>query len=134
MIFAVVGIAVALVMGGIYLARQTATPRLTPEETVDGFLGAVFLTSSADRLSRFVCGNWDPDDALSRTSKQVDAAARVSWDEIRVVSSDGSRANLRARLGLRLRDDVRPAVYQQWHFTLVNEDGWRVCEAQPFRV
>jgi hypothetical protein len=134
MIFAIVGIAVAVVATGLYLYRDAATPRLTPEETVDRFLSAVFVASSTERLSALVCASWNPQEALTRTAGQIGTDARASWDEISVVSSDTRRATLRARVGLRLRDDVRPSAYQQWHFSLVNEDGWRVCEARPFRV
>ena len=132
-IFAVVGVVVALVAGGIYLFRQDASPRLTPGETVEKFLNAVFVASSAERLEDLVCSNWDPADALTRTTQQVDPGVRVSWDDIGQVSSEAGRVTLRARVGLRFRDDVRPSAYQQWRFSLVDEDGWRVCEARPFR-
>jgi hypothetical protein len=134
MIFAIVGMTIAVVATGLYLYRDAATPRLTPEETVDRFLSAVFVASSTERLSGLVCASWNAQEALTRTAGQIGTDARASWDEISVVSSDARRATLRARVGLRLRDDVRPSAYQQWHFSLVNEDGWRVCEARPFRV
>jgi hypothetical protein len=134
LIFAVVGVAVALVATGLYLFRQTSAPRLTPEETVDRFLSAVFVANDTDRLDGLVCASWDAQDAMTRTARQVDSGIRVSWNEIRVVSSDARRATLRAQVGLRFQDDVRPTTYQQWHFSLVNESGWRVCEARPFRV
>ena len=135
LIFAIVSVAVALAVAGLYLFGQaSAPPRLTPEETVDRFLSAVFVANNSERLDGLVCANWDAEDALTRTVSQVGAGTRASWDEIRVVSSDARRATLRARVGLRYQDDVRPAAYQQWHFSLVNEGGWRVCEARPFRV
>jgi hypothetical protein len=134
MIFAIVGIAVAVVATVLYIFRDAATPRLTPEETVDRFLAAVFVANNPERLSGLVCASWNAQDALTRTAGQIGTDARASWDEISVVSSDTRRATLRARVGLRYRDDVRPSAYQQWHFSLVNEDGWRVCEARPFRV
>jgi hypothetical protein len=134
MLFAIAGVVVALVAVGLYLFRQAAAPRLTPEETVDRFLSAVFVANSMERLDGLVCASWDEQEALTRTANQVDSGTRVSWNEIRVVSSDARRATLRAQVGLRFQDDVRPTTYQQWHFSLVNESGWRVCEARPFRV
>jgi hypothetical protein len=129
----VVGVIVALAAAGVYLFQRTNAPdRLTPEETVDHFLAAVFVARSAERLDGVVCASWDPTDALTRTVDEIGADVRVSWDEIRVVSSDEQRASLRARLGMRFRDDIRPSAYRQWRFNLVNEDGWRVCEARPF--
>jgi hypothetical protein len=51
-----------------------------------------------------------------------------------VVAKSDTKVTIRARLGLRLRDDIRPSSYEQWRFSLVKEDGWRVCEARPFTV
>jgi hypothetical protein len=133
-IFAVAGVLVALVATTLYVYRQATVPRLTPEQTVDRFLAAIFVANSSEQLDGLVCGNWDADDALTRTTNQVGTGTRVSWYEIRVVTADERRATLNAHIGLRFQDDVRPSAYQQWHFTLVNEDGWRVCEARPFRI
>jgi hypothetical protein len=57
---------------------------------------------------------------------------RVSWDEMRVISSDGTRANVRARLGLRYPDDKQPSAFSQWRFSIIDENGWHVCDARPF--
>jgi hypothetical protein len=133
-IFAVAGVLVALIATGLFVYRQGTGPRLTPEETVDRFLAAVFVANSSEQLDGLVCGNWDVDDAMRRTTNQVGTETRISWYEIQIVTSDEHRATLSAHLGLRFQDDVRPSADQQWHFTLVNEDGWRVCEARPFRI
>jgi len=135
MIFAVVGIVVALAAGGLYLLKEsTQPPARTPEETIQEFLSAVFLANDSDRVKVVVCASWDPADALTRTSSEIDPDAHVSWDEVRVISITEGRVSARARLGVRLRDDIRPSHYRQWRFSLVNENGWRVCEARPFIV
>jgi hypothetical protein len=122
-------------VGGAYIYKQAVTPPpRTPEETITEFLTAVFLAKDATRVSAVVCASWDPVDALERTAKEVDARATVSWDEIRLLSATEDRVSARARLGLRLRDDNQPAFYRQWRFSLVQENGWRVCEARPFVV
>jgi hypothetical protein len=135
LIFALAGVLIALVAGGAYIYKQAVTPPpRTPEETITEFLTAVFLAKDATRVSAVVCASWDPVDALERTAKEVDARATVSWDEIRLLSATEDRVSARARLGLRLRDDNQPAFYRQWRFSLVQENGWRVCEARPFVV
>jgi len=135
MIFAIVGIVVALAAGGIYLLKESTEPPVrTPEETIQEFLSAVFLANEADRVKVVVCASWDPVDALTRTANEIDPDAHVSWDEVRVISIAEGRVSARARLGVRLRDDIQPSHYRQWRFSLVNENGWRVCEARPFIV
>jgi hypothetical protein len=133
--FAVVALVVALLAGGAYLYREsTAPPKLTPEETVGEFLSAVFLAKDPTRAERVVCSDWDPADAVTRTVKEVGEGANVSWDDIQVLSSTENRISARARLGIRQADDTRPSIFHQWRFSLVQEDGWRVCEARPYVV
>lgn len=133
LIFAIVGVVIALAAGGIYVYKQTVSPPpRTPESTVNEFLAAVFLANDATRVADLVCGSWDPVDALERTTKEVASDTRVSWDEVRVLSATSDRASAGARLGFRFRDDNQPTVYRPWRFSLVKEDGWRVCEARPF--
>jgi hypothetical protein len=132
LIFALVGVVVALAAGGLYLFKQAdAPPRLTPEDTIKEFLSAVFLADDATRVSAVTCSGWDPVDAISRTTREVEADVHVSWDQVMLVTSSENRASGTARLGLRRPDDRQPSTYRQWRFSLVNEDGWRVCEARP---
>jgi flagellar basal body-associated protein FliL len=132
LIFAMLGVIVALVAGGLYVTRQIDGPQtLTPEQTVNEFLSAVFLATDTQRVGAVVCKSWDPNDAIVRTRQAVPEDAHVSWDEITVASTNDGRTTVRARLGLRLRDDSRPTSFEQWRFALVDEAGWRVCEARP---
>jgi len=134
-IFAVIGVLVALGAVGFYVLRQTtAPPPRSPEETVSEFLSAVFLSADPQRTGDVVCKSWDASDAVSRTAKEIPDGAHVSWDELMVVAKSDTKVTIRARLGLRLVDDIRPSSYEQWRFSLVKEDGWRVCEARPFTV
>lgn len=135
MIFAAVGVVIAVLAGAVYAFRETAAPPpLTPEQTVNEFLSAVFLAADPQRTDNVVCNSWSGADAVTRTVKEMPADAHVSWDELSIVSQSETKVTLRARLGLRLRDDIRPTTYEQWRFNLVKEDGWRVCEARPFTV
>lgn len=132
-IFAIVGVVFAVAAVGVYLVREKGgPPSRTPEDTVSEFLSAVFLARDASRAALVVCASWDPTDAVSRTAKEIPAEAHVSWDELRIVASSESKATVRARLALRMTDDVRPSSYEQWRFSLVKEQRWRVCEARPF--
>ncbi len=132
LVFAALSVLVALAAGGLYLFRRVdKPPSLTPEETVSAFLSAVFLSADPQKASPLVCSNWDPADAIARTTAAVPDGASVSWGELKVVTSAESRVTVRGSLGVRMPDDSRPSSFAQWRFTLVDEDGWRVCEARP---
>jgi hypothetical protein len=135
-IFAVVAVLLAGGVIALYATRgqPAATNPVdvgTPDTAVRAFLSAVFLGDDASRLAPVVCSTWTPADALSRTKSMVDSQAKVSWDDLRVITTDSDRVTMTARLGLRLPDDVQPSVYEQWHFTVVKEQSWRVCDASP---
>ncbi len=134
-IFAVISILLAGGAVALYLTRSSAVVQPatigTPENAVREFLSAVFVADSASRVAPVVCASWDPAEALTRTTGLVDRRAHVSWDSLNVVTSQPDRVTMIARLGLRMPDDVHPSAYQQWHFTVVNESGWRVCDASP---
>lgn len=134
-VFAVIGVIVALAAGGVYVFRQsTAPPARTPQETVVEFLSAVFLAADPQRADNVVCRNWSGVDAVTRTTKEIPAQAHVSWDDLNIISQSDSKVTLKARLGLRMPDDRQPSSFQQWRFNLVQENGWRVCEARPLIV
>jgi hypothetical protein len=131
-IFVLASLLVALVAGAAYIVqRVTAPPELTPEETVNNFLAAVFLAQDPARVGTYICASWDGQDAVDRTTKEVEPGAHVSWDQLRIVSTSETEASATARLGQRLADDTRPSIFRQWRFQLKKEKGWRVCEARP---
>jgi hypothetical protein len=133
--FAVVGVLVALMAGGLYVFRQTTgPPPRTPQETVVEFLSAVFLAADPQRAQNVVCQSWSGADAVTRTTKEIPSEAHVSWDELSIVSQSQTKVTLKARLGLRMPDDRQPSSFEQWRFNLVQENGWRVCEARPLTV
>ena len=132
LIFALLGVVVALAAGGFYVFRQVEKPpALTPEETVSAFLSAVFLSADPQKAATVVCSNWNPADAIVRTTSAVPEDAHVSWGDLRVVTTGDARVTVRGILGVRMPDDLRPSSFVQWRFTLVDESGWRVCEARP---
>jgi hypothetical protein len=133
MVFAVLSILVALGAGGYYYfyrQPQEAANR-TQEETVTAFLTAVFTSSDQQQVADLVCASWDPAEAMQRTLAAVPSGARVSWSDVRILTSSGEAANVSAKLGIRLPDDSGPSSFAPWSFTLTYESGWRVCEARP---
>jgi hypothetical protein len=132
-IFAIVGVVLALAAGGFYIYRvATAPERATPETVVEQFLDAVFVQNNADQLAPLLCSTWQPQRAMTWVTSQVDPRARMSWDEIVVVQADRERANVLVELGYQFPGDAQPSAHRQWRFRLFDENGWRVCDARPF--
>jgi hypothetical protein len=132
LIFAMVALIVVLGAGVVYVIhRATTPPQLTPEQTVNEFLSSVFLAADPTRTGSVVCAGWSGQDAVTRTTNEVEPGAHVSWEQVRVASVSDTEASATARLGQRLADDNRPSLFTEWHFQLKNENGWRVCEAGP---
>src|SRR5262245_15145464 len=91
-IFAILGVLVALGAGGFYLFHQTTgAPARTPEETVNEFLSAVFLSADPQRTTDVVCQSWDGADAVSRTAREIPVNAHVSWDELMIVAKSETK-------------------------------------------
>jgi hypothetical protein len=132
LVFAILGLLAALAGGGAYYYHlQHGTSSLTPDQTVDAFLMAVFSNGDPGKVAADVCNSWDPQQAIDRTKAQVPNGAHVIWDNIRTLTQSNGHAVARARLGLIPFQDHQPSDYVQWTFDLVDEDGWRVCDAQP---
>jgi hypothetical protein len=141
-IFAVLGVTLALGSGGVYVYRDqgglgdaTAAPATglaSPEDAVRTFLSAVFLAKDPSRLSGVICASWDDqENAIERSRGEVPPDASVSWDEVRVINKELDKANVSARLRLRMPDESQPSTFVQWRFSVVDEAGWKVCEARP---
>ena len=131
-IFALLSLVLTLGAAAVYvLHRGTAPPELTPEQTVNEFLTAVFLAEDPARAGAVVCAGWSGQDAVDRTTNQIETGAHVSWGQIRLVAIGDTTASATARIGQRLPDDKQPSLFQEWRFLLKKEKGWRVCEARP---
>ena len=119
--------------GAVYAVhRSTAPPELTPEQTVNEFLSAVFLVRGSHprrrgRLHR-----------LERSGRRQPYLQRGRARRPRVMGPGPARLRQRHR---RQRDRTRwPAagrtttarpLFKEWRFQLKKENGWRVCEARP---
>jgi hypothetical protein len=131
MVFALLGLLAALAAGGAYAYREVlARTERTPEQTVDAFLAAVF-SQNVERTGEVVCESWDPEQAVQRTNAAIPVGANVSWTDLRLLSASEERAVVRATLGLRPFQDEEISDSIHWTFNLVDEAGWRVCEARP---
>lgn len=131
LVFAILGLLAALAAGGAYAYREWwgRTDR-TPQQAVDEYLTAVFAHDKA-RAAAVICDSWDAEQAIRRTTSSIPTGANVSWDDLRLLSTTDDRSVVVATLGLRPFSDEEISDTVEWTFNLVDEGGWRVCEAQP---
>ena len=131
-IFAIVGVASALLATGLFIYNKAVEPdRSTPTVSVRQMLTAVFIDENSTQAELFVCKDWSADQAIQAMKSQMDPDARVSWGTVETVESSGSRAKVDVRMRFRYPEDVSPSGERRWTFDMVNESGWRVCGAHP---
>jgi hypothetical protein len=111
----------------ILFDRATALDRSTPTVVVGQFLVASFDDRDTRRVALFVCEQLQPQQALEDTVGGIDPNLSVSWGDF---STDQSGDTATVIAQLRFRHDQGGASYssvQQWRFSMVDQDGWRVC-------
>jgi hypothetical protein len=132
--FGIVGIVAGLIAGGAIYYRQvtTDTPGPSPEQTVELFLAAIFEPEGGpEKVAPLVCEGWEPEAAIARVKSGLPRFVSVEWREIAVLSRDEGRAVVGATFALTPFLNPAPTDFPLWTFNLVDEEGWRVCEAQP---
>jgi hypothetical protein len=107
--------------------RATEVNRSTPTIAVHQFLSAVFVERDDSRTKLFTCSAWTKqrsDEARARFDPDV----KVKWESVTEQSRQGKQAVVTARLQLLWHGF---ADFQQWRFEVVEDNGWRVCDAKP---
>lgn len=110
--------------------KATEIDRTTPAVAVRQFLGAVFIDQSDARVRLFTCPEWTPDQT-AEIRQRFDVQVKVSWQSINERSRVDDRAEVTAKLALLYPGELAPSGEQQWRFDVVEDDGWRVCRAEP---
>jgi hypothetical protein len=133
-VFAVLGILAALIVGGTvyYTQFYKVASGDTPEQVVGKFLTAVFADKPDNaQVGALVCDNWDPAAAVQKTRGNIRANAHVSWQDIIRLSTGEGRVVVEATITVTPIGDEDPSTSKGWAFDVVDERGWRVCEARP---
>ena len=135
------GILALLCLGGVGVAVSlydgaTAIKRSEPDAVADNFLRA-FLVNRDDREAMlFMCksgGNFSQIDAfradlLSR-EQRYSIGIRVSWSSLNVSTEDG-KTTVSTDV-IRTISDGSERTADRWQLVMVDQDGWRVCGANP---
>lgn len=136
-VMAAVGIGAA--SAGVVALRAyheaTKIDRTTPSVVVREYVEAYLVARDDQRAELFICRNPEGFDDISAARSQLLAEEKSGGVTTQVVparltESDGGRlvtAELKINQGSGLHTDRRT---QYWRFTMVDEDGWRVCGAE----
>jgi hypothetical protein len=119
-------VTVAGAFGVFVYDKATAIDRSTPAVAVQNFLQAALVDGDATRLALFVCSRWSASEAMTAVGEKRDPSLRVNWG-ITSVQEAGDRAEATAQISFTAAGyrDI-----QTWRFTVVREDGWRVCDVK----
>ena len=125
-IFVGIVASVAGTIGFIVYDKVTAIDRSTPTIAVRNYLQTALVDRDVNRISLFVCTKWAPSDAMAAVGDKPDASMRINWG-VTAVQEAGDQAQATARITFTSQgySDI-----QTWNFTVVREDGWRVCAVQ----
>jgi hypothetical protein len=114
-------------LGILIYDRATAIDRSTPTVVVGQFLVASFHDRDPKRVAFFICEQLQPDEALADTIGGIDTNVAVSWGDYST-DQGGNSATVIAQMAFRVDQGANSySTVEQWRFSLVKQDGWRVC-------
>jgi hypothetical protein len=124
---------------GFLLYDQATKPdRSTPDVAANNYLLALLVERDDVRANLFACRNKEGladirafrDEIVAR-EKQLGVSMIVNVALGRVEPLSGDRATVTATVARSaVIDGVSQSVTDQWQLNAVQQDGWRVCEAQ----
>ncbi|MGA5303293.1 hypothetical protein ACPCHT_25440 [Nucisporomicrobium flavum] len=142
LILAMVGGIVALLcVGGVgvfisFYDEATKIERKAPDAVVDSFLRAYLVNRDDKEASLFTCKS-GPDlsrldafrtDIQSR-EQRFSIGIRVDWTSLQV-STDNGKTTVSTDIRRAIADGSERTT-DGWRFPMVDDDGWRVCGAEP---
>ena len=135
------GILALLCLGGVGVVVSlydgaTEIKRTAPDAVADSFLRAYLVNRDDKEAALFMCksgGDFARIDAfrtdiLSREQRYT-IGVRVSWGSLQV-TTEGDKATVSTDL-VRAISDGSEKTSDRWQLTLIDQDGWRVCGAEP---
>ncbi|MEV7621947.1 hypothetical protein [Actinoplanes sp. NPDC089786] len=133
------GIVALLCLGGVGVFVSlyddaTKIKRTEPDAVVDSYLRAYLVNRDPGETSLFTCssgGDFTQIEAfrgqIESTEKQYTVGVRVSWTSLEVTAVNGQTTV--STDVIRTLTDNSERDTQRWSFTMVDQDGWRVCKA-----
>ncbi len=136
------GIMALLCLGGVgvfisFYDEATKIERTAPDAVVDQFLRAYLVNRNDKDAALFTCKNADLTaisalrTQLVEREKEFDVTVNVSWSTLTVSGTEEARRTVGTDLLIAgsSNGDALSRRTESWSFDLVDEDGWRVCNA-----
>jgi hypothetical protein len=135
------GIVVLLCLGGVGVFvslydNATAIKRSEPDVVVDDFLRAYLVNRDDNAASLYTCNSGADLSQIAayradivRREKEFSVGIRVTWTSLDV-ATNGAGGSVTTTL-IKTTTDQSGRQAGQWRFGIVDQDGWRVCQAAP---
>ncbi len=130
-----------LCLGGVgvfisYYDEETKIERTEPDAVVDNFLRAYLVNRDDQEAALFTCGS-SPDltninafrSGIQSREQRFSISIRVEWGSLSV-APEGNVTTVSTDIRRTIADGSE-RLTDTWKFTVVDEDGWRVCGAVP---
>ncbi|WTY52667.1 hypothetical protein OG617_11965 [Micromonospora sp. NBC_01412] len=117
--------------------RATTPDRSAPDVVVVSYLQALLVGRDQNRATLFTCGDRMPAieafrDQILAKEKELDVSISVNIENVSVARGGSSNAIVDAVIRRTAQvDGVQQSLTDNWRFELFEQEGWRVCTAQP---
>ncbi|MBM0238426.1 hypothetical protein JNW88_17025 [Micromonospora sp. ATA32] len=125
------------VVGFVLYDRATAPDRSAPDVVVVNYLQATLVARDDTKADLYSCDRPLPaiegfrDQMVSR-ERELDVAFSINIENVAVSKSGPSNATVFAVIRRSASiDGVQQSLTDSWRFDVVDQNGWRVCSAQP---
>lgn len=129
-----VGFVGALGYGFLLYDRVTRPDRSAPDVSVDNYLRALLVDRDDGRAALFSCRDAAGlaeiralRDDIEAREKRFNVTITVSWGVLTVIPQD-RRASVTTNIRRTVGDGEERDI-QSWQFSVVDDNGWRVCGA-----
>ncbi|MGV9805472.1 Rv0361 family membrane protein [Micromonospora chersina] len=125
------------VVGFVLYDRATAPDRSAPDVVVVNYLQAVLVTRDDNRAALFTCDGSlqvmdDYRDQIVSREQELKVAFSINIENVVASKPDSSSAVVTAVIRRSaMVDGVQQSLTDPWRFELRDQNGWRVCSAQP---
>lgn len=125
-------------VGYLLYDRATRPDRSAPDVATSNYLRAQFVERDDDRIRLFQCADGSGLGAIRQLRAEIEQQEQrletmiiVSWGELVVERADETSATVRTSVRrTAMVDGALQSLADDWRFSLVEEDGWRVCGAE----
>lgn len=129
-----------LCLGGVgvfisFYDEATKIERTAPDAVVDSFLRAYLVNRDDQQASLFTCKSGPDLEAVTalrnetvQREKEFDVTVSIGWSSL-AVSGDQRSVSTDLTISGSSAGNAISRRSETWQFSLVDEDGWRVCGA-----